>query len=324
MAVPTAQLSPSRCRGAPGTSRERGVALLTAILVVALATAAAVSLAVHEQLDTRLTSNVLDTDQAYEYALGTETWARVILARDARTSKVDDLGEPWARQLPPLPVTGGQVAGHIIDLQGLFNINNLVVNGKPSPPDVAQFQRLLAIVGLQPQLVQAVIDWIDPGVNVTFPDGAEDDTYLQLATPYRTANRPMVSVSALRLVKGFDAAAVARLEPYVCALPSRTTINVNTAPAPVLQSLADGLSKQDGEALVKARGENGYGSVQDFLKQDSLAGRRVNANELGVSSSYFLVVSDARVGHGRVLLYSKVERTSNGQSKVLMRTRGTR
>lgn len=324
MVVSAAQLNRARGRTAPGAPRQRGVALLTAILVVALATVAAVSLAVHEQLDTRLTSNVLDTDQAYEYALGTETWARVILARDARANKVDDLGEAWARRLPPLPVTGGEVVGHITDLQGLFNINNLVLNGKPNPPAVAQFQRLLAIVGLQPQLVQAVIDWIDPDVNVTFPDGAEDGTYLLLPTPYRTANQPMVSVSALRLVKGFDAAAVARLEPYVCALPSRTTINVNTAPAPVLQSLADGLTKQDGEALVKARGQNGYGSVQNFLQQKPLAGRKVNASELGVASSYFLVVSDARVGHGRVLLYSKVERAANGRTRVLMRTRGTR
>lgn len=307
-----------------GPAGQRGVALLTAILVVALATVAAVSLAVHQQLDTRRTANVLDADQAYEYALGVETWARVILARDARDNKVDDLGEAWARQLPALPVTGGQVAGRVTDLQGLFNVNNLVVNGKPSAPDVVQFQRLLAIVGLQPQLVQAVIDWIDPDVNASFPDGAEDEAYLLLPTPYRTANQPMVSPSELRLVKGFDAKAVASLEPYVCALPTRTTINVNTAPAAVLQSLADGLTKQDGEALVKARGQNGYASVQDFLKQDPLAGRAVDAKQLGVSSHYFLVASDAQVGNGRVLMYSKVERAGSGQSRVLMRTRGAR
>ncbi|MEJ2644530.1 MAG: type II secretion system minor pseudopilin GspK [Gammaproteobacteria bacterium] len=306
------------------TARQRGVALITAILVVALATVAAVSLAVHTQLDTRRTSNVLDNDQAYEYALGVETWARIILARDARDNRVDDLGEVWARRLPALPVTGGQVAGHITDLQGLFNLNNLVVSGKPSAPDVAQFQRLLAIVGLQPQLVQAVIDWIDPDVNVTFPDGAEDEAYLLLPTPYRAANQPLVSVSSLRLVKGFDAKAVAALEPYVCALPGHTTINVNTAPAPVLQSLADGLTQQDAKALVNARGQDGFASVQDFLKQDPLAGRKVDAQGLSVASHYFLVTSDARVGNGRVLMYSKVERADNGQTRVLMRTRGAR
>jgi len=303
---------------------QAGVALITALLVVALATVAAVAMATHQQLDTRRTANLLDSDQAYEYALGVETWARLFLVRDARNNQVDDLGEPWAQSVPPLPVTGGQVTGRITDLQGLFNLNDLVDKGKPSAPDMARFQRLLAALDLSPGLAQAVADWIDPDPNPLFPDGAEDNAYLGLKGAYRAANRPMESATELRLVKGFDAKAVNRLLPYVCALPTRTAINVNTAPVPVLQSLANGLSRQDMKALVQARGKDGYKTVQAFLSDPRLAGVKINTENLAVASHYFLIASEADVGGGRVRLYSKVERAQGGKTRVLSRNRGTR
>jgi hypothetical protein len=130
----------------PASSRQRGVALITALLVVSLVTVIAVAMATRQHIDVRLTGNLVHGEQAYAYALAAESWARVILRRDDIQSDHDSLDEDWATALPPIAVEGGQVSGKIEDLQGRFNINNLVMpDGKVSEADVAYFRRLLEI-----------------------------------------------------------------------------------------------------------------------------------------------------------------------------------
>jgi general secretion pathway protein K len=302
-------------------ARQRGVALITALLVVSLATVIAVAMATRQHIDVRLTGNLVHGEQAYAYALGAEAWARVILRRDSTKSDYDSLDEDWATALPPLPVVGGQVSGRIEDMQGRFNINNLAMKGgKDSEEDVAYFRRLLEILKLDPALTDALLDWIDADINVRFPDGAEDENYLLAPIPYRAANRPLVDPSELRLVKGFDANAVRLLEPYVTALPQRTQINVNTAPPVVLLALNKDLTPSDVDAMVAGRGEKGYPTVQAFMGQDALAGRDVGGL-VDVKSNFFLVHSDVIVGQGQAHLQSLLMRDKANIPRVIYRTR---
>ena len=307
---------------------QRGVALITALLVVALATVAAVAMASRQQLDVRRTANLLQGDQAYAYAQAVEDWARVVLKRDAEDNQIDKLDDTWAQRLSPIAVPGGQVNGYIIDLQGRFNLNNLA---KPDPtpenlndnPDFLYFQNLLRALELDDQLVLAVLDWVDADFETHFPDGAEDDFYLSAEVPYRAANRPLQSISELRLVKGFDAAVWNKLAPYVCALPPGTALNINTAAAPLLQALLEDLTPTDAEQLVEARGEEGYESVQVFLqKNEVFAGREVEEAGLAVASQYFLARSEISVGSARAQMFSVLHRTNNGVL-TLARTQGT-
>ena len=304
----------------PAGFRQRGVALITALLVVSLVTVIAVAMATRQHIDVRLTGNLLHGEQAYDYALGAESWARVILRRDDNESTHDSLDEDWATALPPLSVEGGQVSGKIEDLQGRFNINNLFLqDGKASEADVAYFRRLLEILKLEPNLTDALLDWIDADINVRFPDGAEDENYLSGSIPYRTANRPLVSTSELRLVAGFDPNAIRLLEPYITALPARTLINVNTAPPVVLLALHKDLTPSEVDALIAGRGETGYPTVQAFMSQDALAGREL-AELVDVRSNYFLVHTNVIVGQGQAHLESLVAR-DKGKTRVLFRTR---
>lgn len=302
--------------------RQRGIALITVMLVVALATIAAVAMANRQQVDIRRTENTLNADQAYQFALGAEQWALQILARDARQSQTDHLGEDWAQQLPPLAIEGGSIEGRIIDLQGRFNLNNLAADAETGQVAQQRFERLLLTLELDPQLMQAVLDWIDPDQEPRFPGGAEDPYYLSLPQPYRAANQPMVSPSELRQVKGFTPEVYRRIAPYVTALPMTTPLNINTAPAPLLATLIDDLNLEEAQALVEARPDNGFANVDQFLALDAFAGRGVTSNGLGVSSQFFMLSATARLDRLRLPLMSVVQRDASGRGIVLQRMEG--
>src|SRR5512136_2559014 len=89
---------------------QRGVALITAVLIVALATILAVNVSFRGFLDQRRSAALFALDQAFQIALGAEAWAADVLQQDARESQTDHLGEKWARPLPPLPIEDGTVA----------------------------------------------------------------------------------------------------------------------------------------------------------------------------------------------------------------------
>ena len=308
----------------PRLKRQRGVALITALLIVALATIAAVAMASRQQLDVRRTANILDGDQTFFYAIGVESWARRILVRDLKDGRTDHPGEDWARRLPPITIPGGQVAGYIEDLQGRFNLNNLLdENGQPNQAAVQRFQRLLELLELDPGLVNGVLDWMDSDLEARFPNGAEDDFYLIQQPPYRAANRPFASVSELRLVAGFDGAAMARLGPYLAALPGVTPLNVNTASALVLRTLTPTMSEAEAEGLIANRGDTGYKDVQTFLQDPVFAGTgdTLDANSLSVASEHFLVHADVLVGNARTRMFSVVHRSAQGGQPVVTRMR---
>lgn len=310
---------------------QHGVALITALLIVALATIAAVAVASRQQFDIRRSANLINRDQAYEYALGVESWAVQLLVRDRTRGPSDDLSEDWAKQLPPLSVEGGQVAGRIEDLQGRFNLNNLVNGaGIMDTNEVMRFQRLLQLFNIPPELAFAVVDWLDTDINPNINGGAEDDVYTRLQPPYRTANTFMDSPSELRLVAGFKPEYFAKLLPFICTLPRGTQLNVNTAPAEVLTVLDNALSLSAAQALVAARTSKPFDatsfgdalSAVGGLNPDQIA----NITRTGgwaVSSSYFLVTADALFGKGQVHLYSILKRdASSGQTSVIYRAQG--
>ena len=311
-------------------SRQSGVALITALLVVALATTAAVSMATRLNIDMRRTGNLLNGEQAYAYALAAESWAYVILRRDKADSDYDHLGEDWATALPPIAVEGGFVNGRIEDLQGRFNLNNLIADdGEPVEAEaaveagqLAYFKRLLEVLELESALAPALLDWLDADINTTFPDGAEDENYLLAEPPYRAANSRMVHISELRLVQGFTPEVIAVLGPHVTVLPEVTTINVNTTTAAVLRALHKELDDSGVEQLITDRGEDGYAELDTFLEHDALAGLELDI-ELDVTSDWFNVLTATRVGRGQAQLESLFWRSDN-QPQVISRIRSRR
>lgn len=306
----------------PLPGRMGGVALITALLVVALATTAAVSMASRQQLDIRRMANTLETDQVALYSRGVEGWARQILRRDRENNEIDHPGEDWATILPPMPVENGELAGSLEDMQGRFNLNTLLKGNKPDKLAVDRFRRLLKAVELAPDLANAVVDWLDSDINPTFPGGVEDNTYLGIEPPYRAANTLMVSISELMLVAGFDEEGYKKIEPYIIALPELTAININTAAVPVLMSLAEEISEEAAEQLEAARGDEGFKSVDEFLANEVFAGLGVSETGLDIGSHYFMLTSDIRFGRIQQRYYTLLHREKTGQTEVIMRAQG--
>ncbi|BAN35149.1 general secretion pathway protein K [Sulfuricella denitrificans skB26] len=281
-------------------ARERGVALITVILIVALAASMAAFMAWQQQIWVRQVENLRDQAQAQAVARAAIDWARAVLADDARNNNVDHLGEKWASVLAPLPVENGQVTGSVADQQGLFNLNNLVRNGKASQTDLAIFQRLLELLALPVNLANAVVDWIDADSETTYPGGAEDFDYLAMDPSYRAANRMMVEVGNLYRVKGFAPEMVERLRPFVTALPEPTPVNVNTAPAEVLAALFQDMSLGDAKALVEARKSSYFQDQADFRAHlPATKVTQIRDNDFSVNSRYFMVTSLANFGRAQ-------------------------
>ncbi|HXZ48416.1 MAG TPA: type II secretion system minor pseudopilin GspK [Usitatibacter sp.] len=271
-------------------ARQSGVAAITAVLIVAVAASAVALMLAQQSATLDQAMMVASRAQADEYAQAGLDWARGVIAAD--DPGVDSLADGWAQPMVGLPVDRAIVSGEITDEQGKFNLNNLVVGDKVSPDDVAIFRRLLASLGLPPELSDAVVDWIDSNDTPTGAAGAEDAWYLALPQPYRTADQPMVQVEELYRVRGFDPATVAKLRPYVTALvvPGvRTTINANTASAVVLEAVLPDVPPAAIDRMVAQRVANPFRSGEQLSRWALGVDAKADTSALGVASSFFSV-----------------------------------
>jgi len=273
---------------------QSGVAVIVAVLVVALATSTAMYLLWQQSLWTRQIENLTARAQGDALARAAAAWVAAILAED--DPAIDHLGELWARRIPAFAAEAAELTGVVTDEQSKFNINNLAREGGVAPQDMVAFQRLLAAAGLPARLAEAVVDWLDVDDDVMAPNGAEDPYYLALNPPYRAANRRVIDIAELARVKGFDAGILARLAPFVTALPEETPVNVNTAPAQVLQALVPGLNAEDARRLVEVRTKRPFASRGDFLKALPQPPSAPIDAQIDVKSRFFGAEANVRLG----------------------------
>lgn len=343
--------------------KQGGVALITAIFVVALASIAAVAMFEASNVAVHRSANLVQSEAELWYATGVESWVKGILIQDAKLNK-DTVGFNgiWAQPVDFLPIDGGGIRGHIEDLQGRFNLNNLGVgqlntsNGAAATGPMIYIQQFDRLLDNLPNfdaskyhgLGYAIRDWIDADDQRSGTDGAEDQDYLSQDPPYRAANQPMRSISELMLVKGMTKELYAALRPYVAALPvttggggntptstgTITKINVNTAPEPVLLSLAPNItSTANVKKFIAARKlqpikNTGELSTGEFAFIPSPTNNGGGATVIGtvatdVTSNYFELQAEVFIGSGRLALYSVIYRPGSGTPVVLAHSTNT-
>jgi general secretion pathway protein K len=297
---------------------QRGIAMVTAVMIVAIAAVIAAQIAFAQQIWMRQIENTFDRGATDWLRRGALHWASTAIVDDTiKGNTVDHLGEPWAMGLPTLPVEGGTIRVSVEDAQGRFNLNNLVRNNVGYPADIAVLQRLLQELKLDPSIVHALVDWIDPD-SQTSPGGAEDIDYLNGDPPYRSADRPLASVEELRLVRGFDAKTVATLAPYVTVLPTFTaTVNVNTASPVLLAALVPGLALADAERLAEERLTKPFGDAAEFTGRLP-KGIVLPSGCCGVRTDYFLVTLDTAIGRHERRSEALLQRGASGRGAELV------
>lgn len=306
--------------------RQRGVALITAIVLVAIATVLAVHIGTRAALDLRRTTGLVALDQGWHVALGAEAWAAEVLNDDAQEdSGTDNLAEAWAQPLPPLPVDGGEVRGALEDMQGRFNLNSLVTPGRKADEDsVARFARLLVLVGAQPRWARMMADWIDQDTLAGIPDGAEDSTYLAQNPPYRAANVLVTTTTEMMALPGMTRDEFERIRPYVAALPVGTPINVCTAKAPVLAALLEnGPEFGDAELLAANRRDGCFPTIAILKAQVSQSDWQALAAKVSETTDWFRAVTAVRIGTSEFTLYSLIERNGPSAIRTVIRSTGT-
>jgi general secretion pathway protein K len=317
-------------------SRQRGVALIIALVLFALAAILAVRLAHGSFLERKRAFGLLAAEQAFQFGMGAEALAADVLNRD--DANQDTPNDIWATAQPPIPLRPpndpegepmGELQGTIEDLQGRFNLNNLLLkdpDGKKfAQQPLLQLQRILTTLNLETKWAALVRDWIDPDGDPYFPDGAEDAIYTSLDPPYRTGNWPMQSPSELLALPEFGAERYRRLAPYITALPVGSAINVCTASGVLLDSLGENVSEfsRDPDTLVKNRKSNCFPTMSSLKNSLPPADYTAVKDRIAENSKYFRLTTIVTLGTSEFTLYSLLQRDGTGHITPLQRSFGT-
>lgn len=300
--------------------RQRGVAIITALVVVAAATVAVSTMLWREAISVRKVENQAALGEARWLARSSIEWARLVLLQDARTSTVDHLGEIWALPLAETRVTedlGTQqasttrtsetsqtpfadndaafVSGRMQDAQARLNLTGIMTGEQLDEQRVAMLERLLVVLNLDKELAKPIAE--------------------------RMAGSPKVTSTAMltRELTGsgaMDASAAARLAPFVTVLPVPTPVNINTAPAEVLAACFPDLPLDGARALARSRSQAWFNQVADAAARLPGTSAQTPAGNVSISSNFFEVEGRVRVGRADLQIIALIERDAGGTTRV--------
>lgn len=293
------------------------------VLVFALVSILAAGIYKRQKLFIYTAGNIVTNAQAYEYAVGSEIYARRLLLEDWKNDKEDNEFVDDAEQIESaifLPVDSALLEAQFNDVHGKLNLNDLVfVDGVPNPVMAERFKRLLDRLSLDEVKLERIQDWIDENQEATGIEGVEDGEYLSLDPPFRTGGQPFVHVSELLLIEGVSRESYEELLAYVTVLPQgRAHININTASAEVLQSLVENLPDSAAEELADKAKDSPWKSVDEFKSEPALDGLNFDSSYLDVYSNFFEVATRITLSDRKVRLRSILYREKEDGSVTLI------
>jgi general secretion pathway protein K len=301
-------------------SRSRGMALITALLIVALIATLAATTLWQQWRSLQVESAERQRQQSLWLLGGALDWARLVLREDARSGTLDHLAEPWALPLQEARlssflasssegVTDDDVtmaervflSGQISDLQARLNVFNLIQGDQASAADVAALGRLFELLGLPREaldrLVRQLLAASRAGSTVVMPQRVSQLTWL-----------------------GLTPAQLARLEPFITWLPTRTAVNLNTAGVEVLHASVPGLRLTDAQRAVQQRNSQHWHNLEQAGQALGDAGKTLSSSAHQLASNYFEVVGRVRLGSTTLVERSVIQRDDN--QRILWRERG--
>jgi general secretion pathway protein K len=313
---------------------QRGAAILTAMLTVVLVASLASATLWQQWRSVEVEAAQRGRTQSAWILIGAQDWARLILREDARKGGADHLAEPWAVPLEEARLstflaadrTNAQSAedteeaflsGQIVDLQSRLNVTNLVQDGKPHEPSQLAFSRLFELLNLPSAELATLIDTLlraqvaAPGAVAGAP-----------AAPANLGDAPLLPRNTDELAwAGLSAPTLAALRPFITLLPVRTPVNLNTASAEVIYACVTAFDQANAQALVRARSSTHLATLAEAAKAGRNETAQFNDSQHSVSSRFFEVRGNLRVGETVVQEQSVVQRDGLNV-KTLWRQRG--
>jgi len=325
-------------------SQQTGIALITVLLVVALAVIVTTHMIERLQLQMQRNTNIQTNEQAYWYAMGAEAFAKTLLQQVKKKSpSITTLQQAWAQKAQSYPVDNGEISGKIIDLQACFNLNALREKttdysvGKKSVLRKA-FESLIVNLNIEgvgqfeaEYMTDALVDWLDSNSDIVSAGGAEDSDYEAKAFPYLAANNLLASVNELRVIEHFNVTVIKKLKDFVCVIPEndQLRIDVNTvqaSQAPMIAAiLGTNTTVADVQEALTARSEKGFQSVDEFFQQPQFSHSKIGSDVkqyFTVNSDYFKLLSTAKFANSYFKLTSIMKIVNNQQVTVIGRTIG--
>lgn len=313
--------------------KQRGVALIIILLLLAVMVSIAASMADRLFTQFKRSTSQINHQQAYWYSIGAEALAKVGLEQSFKDSDTINLSQPWALEEQTYPLDYGTLKGHLVDKQACFNLNALssltVTPGSDKSPYLVKvLQNLLQELDIESYqaetIAQSVWEYVDHNDSANSTLGVEDSFYESMSPAYMAANSLIADSSELRAINQVSGEVMEKVRPFVCAIPtSDFRLNVNTIQpeqAALLTVLFQpALSLDQAKELIENRPFDGWASVDDFLNEKELANVKEEARKqvkgyLAVTSAYFELDAELLVGESRVrvrsLLFSNDKQTA--------------
>ena len=318
-------------------SRQKGVALLVAIVIFAVATTVAAAITYNKAMSARRAAATFTMEQALQAGMAAEALAAVALENDAGKAKTETT-QDWAQVQPPLEIegTGIWIQAQVEDLQSRFNLNSLVVWDQqnntfvPDQHQLSVFRTLLADLDIDVAYADLLVDWIDPDIapSSNSGGGGEDTLYLSQTPAYRPPNTFITHPSELLALPRFGRENYQKIAPYVTALPVDVAVNICTAHALVLNTTRNDPQNQREfeDAPLKQARENGCFPVTPNVYAGVIADPQNRAEvekRIDVKSSWFRLRTNIRIGTAEFVLYSVLFREDGNKVRTVQRSFGS-
>ncbi|GAB6263423.1 type II secretion system minor pseudopilin GspK [Photobacterium sp. 53610] len=322
-------------------AKQRGVALIVVLLLLAMMTLLAVQMTDRLQLNFYRVENQVFNQQAYWYSQGMEQLAKVAIEQSLSDSDTVNLSQVWATEGQSYPLDNGEVKGNIYDRQACFNLNAL--SGQAPEQDrtkkpfrVRFLQALLEESGSESYEAEVAADsvweYVDPDETVYSAYGAGDSSYEGFSPPYLPPRNLMADVTELRAVNGVSAKMFQQARPFLCALPTtELLINVNTIKATQAALLvgvfSPELSLDDARQLIENRPYDGWQDVEAFLADGAISRLTKTVRDqakpyLAVKSDYFELDAEVKVDRARLRILALLKRDGENKVTVVRRRYG--
>ncbi len=303
-------------------SDEEGFVLITVLLVMAILIPLVLAFTSRVQLNLLQAENFRNSVQATRLSRsGIEAAIGVLKTDDA---SYDTLKDTWAQDIPTVGLQAGMLQVRISDEDGKIPVNKLVEeNGVDVNKDVERrLRKLITRLGGRPEIVDALIDWIDTNDEVTGAAGAEHDHYKELGQ--QSKNGPIDALDEFFLIKGFDKELLSdrKLLDYITIVQTDGKVNINTAPAEVLyavlgtetSALAQPLSDSDIEDLIRHRDEHEMKKIEDINSAIKISTAQAGniAALIKINSVFFTASSKCTLG--KVVYNSEAVLQRSGKS----------